>query len=134
MKVFKIYSALFLCLAITACSSKAPVNSGPQSNHYYTNNFNHSEFTTHHKNSVKKAASSDQQLLLSLLNRPMPEDQRMMLAFAQSQENYLPDSTIVGIKIKGDKREEENSTRVISNYAHVIEHDINAVMITAMPK
>ena len=33
----------------------------------------------------------------------MPENQRIMLAFAKRQENYFPDSTIVSIYIKGDK-------------------------------
>ncbi|PKI14714.1 hypothetical protein [Colwellia sp. 12G3] len=134
MKVLKIFSSLFITFAISACSSTAQVNFEPQNNHYYTKDFIHSEFTVYHKGSVKKSASTDQQLMFSLLNRPMPEDQRMMLAFAEHQERYLPDSTIVGIQIKGHKRTEETKERVSSNYAHVIEQDINAVMISAMPR
>lgn len=134
MKVFKICSYLFLGFAMSACSSTTQIKVEPQNNHYYAKDFNHSEFTVYHKSSVKKAASSDQQLMFSLLNRPMPEDQRMMLAFAKNQESYLPDSTIVGIQIKGDKRAEEAKSRVTSNYAHVIDQDSNAVTISAMPR
>jgi hypothetical protein len=134
MKVFKICCYLFLSFAISACGSTAQVNLAPQSKHYYANDFTHNEFTVYQKGSVKKAVSSDQELMLSLLNRAVPEDQRMMLAFAKRQESYFPDSTIVGIQIKGDKRVGEKKARVISNYAHVIAQDINAVMISAMPK
>lgn len=134
MKIFTVGCTLFLSFILSACSSTAKVNLEPQSDHYYAKNFTHHEFTTYHKDSVKKAAYSDQQLMLSLLNRAMPEDQRMMLAFAKRQESYLPESTIVGIQIKGDKRTEETKARVISNYARVIEQDNNAVMIRAMPR
>jgi hypothetical protein len=134
MKIFTIGCYLFLSFIISACSSTAKVNSESQSDHYYAKNFTHNEFTTFHKDSVKKEAYSDQQLMLSLLNRAMPEDQRMMLAFAKRQDSYLPDSSIVGIQIKGDKRAEGTKARVISNYAHIIEQDDNAVMISAMPR
>lgn len=134
MKAIKICCYLFLYFAITACSNTAQVNSKPQSNHYYNKNFSHTEFSAHHQSSIKKSAYSDQQLMLSLLNRPMPEDQRMMLAFAKRQRSYLPDSMIVGIKIKGDKNTDKSTARNNSIYAQVIEQDINAVMISAMPK
>jgi len=134
MKVFTVAVNLILCLALSACSNTAQVKLTPDNNHYYDKEFNHSEFTTYKKDSIKKAASSDQQLMLSLLNRPMPEDQRMMLAFAKRQENYFPDSTIVGVQIKGDSKTEKSQIRVISQYAQVIEQDINSVSISAMPK
>ena len=134
MKVFKICSYLILYFAISACSSIKQVNLESQSDYYFTKKFTHSEFIVYHKDSVKKVAYSDQQLMLSLLNRPMTEDQRMMLTFAKNQERYLPDSTIVGIQIMGDKRLEQTKARVTSNYAHLIEQDINAVTISAMPR
>jgi len=125
---------LFICLALTACSNTSQVKLSTNSDHYYAKEFSHSEFTAYNKDSIKKPASSDQQLMLSLLNRPIPEDQRMMLAFAKRRENYFPDSTIVGVQIKGDRKEKNTSTRVISQYAQVIEQDINAVSISAMPR
>jgi hypothetical protein len=134
MKIFKIGCYLFLYFTISACSNTAHVNIGPDNNHYYTKDFNHTEFTIYHKDSVKKRASTDQELMLSLINRAMPEDQRMMLAFAKSQEHYLPENAIVGIQIKGNKHEETTKHRVISNYAQMINQDINAVNISAMPK
>jgi len=134
MKVFTIAVNLFLCLALSACSNTAQVKLTTDSSHYYAKEFSHSEFTTYNKDSLKKAASSDQQLMLSLLNRPMPEDQRMMLAFAKRQESYFPDSTIVGIQIKGDRKAKNSNTRAISQYAQVIDRDINAVSISVMPK
>jgi hypothetical protein len=64
----------------------------------------------------------------------MPEDQRMMLAFEKSQRSYFPDSTIVGVEIKGDRKSEKDNTRVRSQYAQVIDRDVNAVSISALPK
>lgn len=103
-------------------------------NHYYTNNFSHNNFSANHQASIKKNALSDQQLMISLLNRPIPEDQRMMLAFTKRQATYLPDSTIVGIQIKGKKTSDNSNPRASSKYAHLIEQDINAIIISAMPQ
>ena len=80
MKIFKLCFTFFLYLTITACSSTSntkQANVTPQSNNYYPKNFSHYEFTTNNIDSIKKPASSDQELMISLLNRPMPEDQRM---------------------------------------------------------
>lgn len=134
MKVFTIIVSLFLCLALSACSNTTPAELSTNNNHYYAKAFNHNEFATYNKDSIKKEASSDQQLMLSLLNRPVPEDQRMMLTFAKRQESYFPDSTIVGVQIKGDSKSDNKRSRSISQYAQVIEQDINAVSISAMPK
>ncbi|MBU2869906.1 hypothetical protein [Colwellia sp. E2M01] len=133
MTIFKLGITFFIYLTLTACSSTSQVNSAPQSNNYYAKNFSHYEFTHNNANSIKKPATSDQDLLISLLNRPIPEDQRMILAYAERQNNYLPDSTIMGIEIKGDKRQ-ETRTRVSSNYAHVIEQDNNSVKIVSRIK
>ncbi|WP_019027061.1 hypothetical protein [Colwellia piezophila] len=134
MKVFKICSYFLLYFAISACSNTAQLNLKPKSNHYYANNFSHTQFTAYHQYSVKTAASSDRQLMLSLLNRPIPEDQRMMLTFAKRQENYFPDSTMVGIQIKGDKRSDKFPSQNASMYADMINQDNNSVSISAMPK
>ncbi len=134
MKVLKIAIALFFCSAIAACSHTEQLNLNSANNHYYAKNFNHTQFSANHKGSNKKAASSDQQLMQALLNRPMPEDQRMMLAFAKNQENYYPDSTIVGVKIMGEKNINEPQAQNVSIYADLIADDINAVSISAMPQ
>jgi len=128
MKVFKLCITFLVYFTITACSNTEQVNVPSQTNHYYTKDFNHYEFISHHKNSIKKPASSDHELLFSLLNRSIPEDQRMMLAFAERQKNYFSDNVLVGVQIKGDKRE-NNRMLVTSNYDHAIGKDVNAVMI-----
>ena len=58
----------------------------------------------------------------------------MMLAFAQRQANYFPDSTIVGVQIKGDKKNQDMNTRTRSQYAQTIAQDINAITMSTMPK
>lgn len=127
MKVFKLCSYFFLYAAITACSNTSQVSlSTTDNSDYYESRFTHTEFTTYQRNSIKKPASSDQALMVSLLNRPMPEDQKMMLAFQERQNAYLPDSHFVGIQIKGNK---QTDRRVMSSYAHLIKRDINAVSI-----
>lgn len=105
-----------------------------ENDHYFANEFSHNEFTNYQKDSIKKPASTDQQLLLLLLNRPMPEDQRMMLAFAQRQANYFPDSSPIGVQIKGEKESQASNIRAISPYAQAIAQDSNSVSISAMPK
>ena len=134
MKVFKIAVCLLCFLVLGACSNTMQVKSGSEKNHYFAKEFSHNEFTIYHKGSVKKSASSDHELMLSLLNRPMPEDQRMMLAFAQRQANYFPDSTFVGVQIKGDKKSQNTNMRARSHYTQTITQDINAVTISTMPK
>lgn len=133
MTLFKLCSYLFLYFSITACSSTEQVNLGPQSNHYYAKNFSHYEFTRNSVDSIKKPASTDQELMVSLLNRPIPEDQRMMLAFAERQASYLPDSTFIGIKIKGEKRAHSH-VRASSQYAGIIAEDINGISINPNEK
>jgi hypothetical protein len=134
MKVFTIIVSLLFCLVLSACSNTSQIAFKTENTHYYAKEFSHNEFTTFNKDSIKKVAVSDQQLMFSLLNRPMPEDQRMMLAFDKSQRSYFPDSTIVGVEIKGDRKSEKDNTRVRSQYAQVIDRDVNAVSISALPK
>lgn len=134
MKVFKLAVCLLCLLVLGACSNTTQIRSSSENNHYFAKEFSHNEFAAYHKDSVKKSALSDHELMLSLLNRPMPEDQRMMLAFAQRQANYFPDSTVIGVQIKGDKKSQDTNTRASSQYAQTIAGDINAVVISAMPK
>jgi hypothetical protein len=134
MTVFKIVISLLFCLVLGACSNTAQVEPSIENNHYFAKEFSHNEFTTYHKGSIKKSASSDQQLMLSLLNRPVPEDQRMMLAFAQRQASYFPDNTPIGVSIIGDKDSQISTTRARSQYSQAIAQDINVVTISAMPK
>ncbi|MEW6994537.1 hypothetical protein AADZ84_09775 [Colwelliaceae bacterium MEBiC 14330] len=134
MKIFKISIALFFCSAIAACSHTKHLSVNTTDGHYYAKDFNHTQFSTYHKGSHKKPTSSDRQLMQSLLNRPIPEDQRMMLAFAKRQENYYPDSAIVGIKIIGEKDNNDTKQQNVSIYADLIVNDINSVSISAMPK
>lgn len=134
MTVFKIAVGLLFCFLLGACSNSMQGNLSTGNNHYFAKKFNHSEFTTYQKGSIKKSASSDQQLMLLLLNRPMPEDQRMMLAFAQRQANYFPDSTPIGVQIKGKKENQTSNIRAISPYSQAIAQDNNSVSISAMPK
>ncbi len=134
MKVLKVASVLALSLFLGACSSSSTLNSTSMKGDYYTKTFSHTEFTANNRNTTKKPLSSDHALMVSLLNRPMPEDQRMMLAFAKQQESYLPDSTIVGIQIRGNKADDKVQQQNISIYADIIAQDNNAVAISAMPK
>jgi len=134
MTVFKIVISLLFCLVLGACSNSTQVELSHENNHYFAKEFSHNEFTTYHKDSIKKSASSDQQLMLSLLNRPVPEDQRMMLAFAQRQASYFPDNTPIGVLIKGEKESQKSTLRARSQYSQVIAQDINSVSISALPK
>jgi hypothetical protein len=134
MTVFKIVISLLFCLVLGACSNSTQVELSHENNHYFAKEFSHNEFTTYHKDSIKKSASSDQQLMLSLLNRPVPEDQRMMLVFAQRQASYFPDNTPIGVSIRGDKDSQISTTRARPQYSQAIAQDINAVTISAMPQ
>ena len=134
MTVSKIAVALLFCIVLGACSSSTKIKISSENNHYFAKEFSHNEFTTYHKDSVKKPATSDQQLMLSLLNRPMPEDQRMMLAFAQRQASYFPNNTAIGVRIKGEKNSQESNARTISQYSQAIVQDINSISISAMPR
>ena len=134
MTIFKISIALFFCSAIAACSHTKHLNVNATDGHYYAKDFNHTQFSTYHKGSHKKPASSDRQLMYSLLNRPIPEDQRMMLAFAQRDQEHSPDNFLVGTKILGEKKAHAQPEQNSAIYAELIESDINAISIRAMPK
>jgi hypothetical protein len=98
---------------------------------YYNNDSPKKDFITT-PNSRKKPASSDHQLMLSLLNREIPQDQLMMLAFA-SRESYKGFDNNEGIKVKGAYSQDAINSRVKSKYSHFIAEDKNAVAISLMP-
>jgi len=79
----------------------------------------------------KRPLISDHHLMMSLLNRPVTEDQQMMLAFAQQRERYSNEVFVNTISIKGPKTSGENTNRAQHVYAALIERDVNAISIVA---
>ena len=127
---------LVFCSSLFACSSTERVTNQQFSDNgyaqgYVSGNFSHTQFTSVNSNTIKKPLNSDHQLMLSLLNRPMTEDQAMMLTFAEERSHYAPAYARVGVAIKGAKATEKTNARTVHLYAHLIEQDINAVTITA---
>ena len=80
---------------------------------------------------VKKPLISDHHLMMSLLNRPVTEDQKMMLAFAQQRERYTNDIFVNTVSIKGPKDSDIDIRRTQHVYAALIERDVNSVSIIA---
>ncbi len=107
MKNIFVLLTLFCVLLLTACSSTPKVKL------------------------EKKALISDHHLMMSLLNRPITEDQKMMLAFAQQREKYSNAIFINSVSIKGPKASDANSHRTQHVYAALIERDVNSVSIVA---
>ncbi len=127
---------LLCCLSLFACSSTEQVSNKQFSDNGYaqgfvSDNYKHTQFSTVNQQTVKKVLNSDHQLMMSLLNRPMTEDQAMMISFAKQRANYSNSYATTGIAIKGAKNNKDGSTRATHLYAHLIEADINAVTITA---
>jgi hypothetical protein len=87
--------------------------------------------STHVVKIEKKPLISDHHLMMSLLHRPVTEDQKMMLAFAQQRERYTNDIFVNTVSIKGPKASDENTNRTQHVYAALIERDVNSVMIIA---
>ncbi|TWX55757.1 hypothetical protein [Colwellia hornerae] len=79
----------------------------------------------------KKPLLSDHHLMMSLLHRPVTEDQQMMLAFAQQRERYSNDIFINTVSIKGPKINDNNNQRTTHVYAALIARDVNAISIIA---
>jgi len=107
MKNIFVLLTLFCALLLTACSSTPKVKL------------------------EKKPLISDHHLMMSLLNRPVTEDQKMMLAFAQQREKYSNAIFINSVSIKGPKSSDTNSQRNQHIYAGLIERDVNSVSIMA---
>ncbi len=134
---------LLCCLSLFACSSTEQVSNKQFSDNGYaqgfvSDNYKHTQFTIVNQQTVKKDLNSDHQLMMSLLNRPMTEDQTMMIAFAAQRASYSAASYAANAKtgtvIKGPRESNNNSARTVHLYAHLIEQDINAVTITAPPQ
>ena len=77
MKFWQCLSTLIITILISACAT--------------TSNDKFS-YTTE-----KRPLNSDFELAMSLLNRPVPQDQQFMLAFAQQQENQWDSMHYVSI-------------------------------------
>jgi hypothetical protein len=80
---------------------------------------------------VKKPLISDHHLMMSLLHRPVTEDQKMMLAFAEQRERYSNDIFINTVSIKGPRTDEDSTQRTQHVYAALIERDVNSIRIMA---
>lgn len=138
LKTIKKSISLLLCLTLFACSSAEQVSHHNLSDNgfnqsYASANFSHSQFTPIKNGGIKKPLGSDHHLMMSLLNRPMTEDQAMMLAFAQERvlySNSFTDYANNGVVIKGEKVADEISNRMGHVYAQLISKDINSVLIS----
>ena len=82
----------------------------------------------------KKPLVSDHYLMLSLLNRDIPQDQQMMLAFADQRSRYQSPYFVNAVAIKGPKSEHFHDSFTISqtkhSYSHLISQDFNSVQIS----
>ena len=81
----------------------------------------------------KRALISDHYLMMSLLNRPVTEDQKLMLAFARVQDEYRQELSPVfvnAVMIKGEKSEHGTNKRSSSIYSSLIAKDINAISMS----
>ena len=90
-------------------------------------------FTKPNKFSVeKKSFSSDKELLFSLLNRPIPEDQQMMLNFAQTQDSLASQYPQVSyVSIRGDRKDDKQNEQQTYAYSNLIYQDQNSVAVGA---
>ena len=129
MKSFKIIALLSIVLSVTACSNTAQLT---QENtiSYPASAFEKSAFTPATNQTEKKSFASDHHLMMSLLNRPMTADQKMMLAFAKlNQDNSQSASFNNYVSIRGEK-ENKHQIKLITRYTKLIANDINAVNIS----
>ena len=81
----------------------------------------------------KRPVVSDHQLLLTLLNRPVPKDQQMMLAFTRQYheglsqlKHYSP--IVVPVAITGEKRTVSDK-RPEHQFSYLINQDKNSILI-----
>ena len=108
--------AVLLALILSACSS--------------TSNLTHESFSLE-----KKPLTTDHQLLLSLLNRPLPEDQLMMMQFAKNNalaNNYSDENFSVNyVNIRGDRTEDMTAISIPLAYSQLVYQDQNSIAIGA---
>lgn len=137
ISVVKPSISLLCCLSLFACSTTKQVNESYFSDTGYvqgfvSDHFTQSEFTPMHGNTSKKPLPSDHQLMMTLLNRPIPADQAMMLAFAQQRDDlYGNPYANYAVQIKGDKSADYPNNETEHAFAKLISLDINAVHISA---
>jgi len=116
--ISKFFSLIFLVFFVSACSTTA--------------NHTAQSFYSHKSPIEKKQFSSDTKLLFSLLNRPLPEDQQIMLNFTHSQDSLASQYPQVNyISIRGDRSEDKNEERQSYAYSQLIYQDQNSVVIGA---
>ena len=79
----------------------------------------------------KKPLTSDYHLLASLLNRPMTEDQKMMLAFASAREEFKADNPyfVDYVSIRGSKKEDPMVSKPLSQSQMLIAQDSHAITV-----
>lgn len=135
MKVLKSVVIILISTLVCACgsTSKHSLNTDVNTelkNGYYQSQFSHNSFSLSNHKTIKKSNTSDHHLMLSLLNRPMTEDRKMMLAFAKQRARYLPVQLAQGIQIKGDVKQDSNGTNELP-YTVLIAQDSNAINIIA---
>ena len=106
MKKLTLVFAIFLMTLLSACSSTSKVAI------------------------EKKPLMSDHYLMLSLLNRPVTQDQQMMLAFAEQRNDFQNIYFVDAIEIKGQNSEEGSVSRVSHSYSNLIAQDFNSVRIS----
>ena len=81
----------------------------------------------------KKPLINDHQLLLSLLNRPLPKDQIMMMQFAQQtykDSRVFPQISVSYVAIRGEKTSDSPNTPS-PIYSQLIYNDQNAINVGA---
>jgi len=109
MKLLNITAVLLLLLTTVACSSTKTVKI------------------------EKKPLISDHYLMMSLLDRPMTQDQQLMLAFAKQQDTYQQTHMpmfVNAVMIKGERTQDTSSQRSSGIYSSLIANDINSISVT----
>lgn len=86
----------------------------------------------------KKPLVSDLHLKVALLNRPVPQDQQMMLAFAKQREliteQYPELAYVPGVSIRGSKEQDNKAQYVNAGYQGLkvnefVATDVNAISL-----
>jgi len=123
----KLFSVVFIILFVSACST-----TNVTSTDWSDNNWANQTVSTNNLSLEKKSFSSDHQLLLSLLNRPLPEDQLMMMRFAQVQYGNNQNNPQVNyVNIRGNRSEEKSDDVISFAFSNLIYKDQNSIAIGA---
>jgi len=102
MNILKVFLAITIAISLTGC------NATPKA-----------------EKLVKKTLVSDHYLLMSLLNRPIPADQQMMLAFAKQREVEYGAIFVNAVSIKGPKFIDNSNS--LNTYSSLISNDVNSI-------